>query len=845
MDAPKQSYGRTDTLPPIGVKPGSPEAKILKDLIYQRRLAIIQAFAKPLKLARFCRKIGAYGEDVDWPEDCKTTVHKIRQVIETQVANHLKEPVQTAIEPVDTGEYAKWYWCGPPEVAQEIAQLGFQLDPLNLGQQMPDGSIQPPVPLTLQQVAQYKQLSQQTPDIFDAQFICKLDDEYRSRAVQKMFDSDYRQANNGTGGDMWLRSRIYASTTEGWGLPLIERDPQTGQFLLGYNSIEQTYIAQESEIIALAPEMGVDLYLDLDECMAKYPQQAQAVIANQSWVNQQAMFPPNTQGIVPVQYRDQFKRPMVRKIVWWIRNQPIAEPMSVDHAIAGGHVGMTPGVQDGRQSNGVPVGEGNASMGMAQSDAQPAPTDQTGSIGNEANAQNGSLAGGGQGQDDQSVLAQQPQPDDQLQQPSSGNQVPASARLDGNARGPLPANQASDAGAPQTGQSGLILPTGEAVDPTHPLWPHNIRYVTRQVTIVSDDVVEDIELTAWPDPPLIHFRNSMVIGRAWSIGEPFYCKKLQDIITEVATAGSAHVHYESNPAREIIAPMFDWMQKEYGEAFVKPGKMIRVPPTEFQQNQNGCVRTIENAPFPDSSLKILDFANEMFNDTAGRPDALSGNAPTPGASGALVANLQAGAVEPLNFKAQDIAFGMERLARFMTYAALNFTPLDKWSDITSIPIPLMALVVDQAKRKPPNIKITVSSGAGAVINQKRANYVAWHNIRDPETNEPLVSAETTREEIGVDPQVEQRRNEMAKRAAMAMQTPQGPPPPSEAINFADLPPNGQVQMAQQAGIQLTEQDIAAKQQADQQAKQDQAQAKQAAGGRMGANNGSSNGNGAN
>lgn len=693
---PSQPYGRTDTLPPIGVRSGSPEAAILRDLIYQRRLACIQAFSKPLKLAKLCRKLGTWGQDIEFPEDCKTVVHKIRQVIETQVANHLKEPVQVTFEPKQSGEYARWYWCGPAEIAPEISAAGFPLSPLNLGGELNGQVIREPFPLSLQQVAMYKQLSESQPQIFDPQFICRLDDEYVSKASQKMFDDDWKETNNSTGGDLWLRSRVYASTVEGWMFPLVERDPQTMKFMLGFNNVDQTYIAQESEVIGLAPEAGIDLYIDLDESLAKYPDQAPATIKNQGWISQQSMWAPNNQGMVPVQYRDQFRRPMVRKLVWWIRNQNMPVPMGEQEAIDAGRVfNFNP--EFGQEFDDI-------SQGQPTGQAEP-------------------------------FLESQP--------------AQAQARLQ------------------------YTLADNTPTGATLPNWPKKNITVIRQVTIISDEVVEDVPVTKWPDIPLLQLRNSMVIGRSWSIGEPFYCVNLQDMITDIATSGKDHVKYNANPSKEMIGSLYDWMEKEIGEAFVVPGKTLRVPNQEFKENPNGVVRTIMPPPFPESSLKLLDVANGLLDETSGRTKALSGNSPSSDASGELVKALQSGAVEPLNFKAQDIAFMMERVARFYLHAELHDTPLQRWSDVTDIPLPLVSLVVKRAIKRSPGVKITVSSGAGMVMEQKRDRALLLNKTISPDDGLPLLDGKSTRDIQGLDSSAVARRSLESMRDRMQTMAPTG------------------------------------------------------------------------
>jgi hypothetical protein len=361
------AYGRSDTLPPIGESLNGPDAGNTVRLIYERRHAIINQLASPLRIAKACRRIVTWGEDTDVPNDCKTLVNKIRISCETQVANHLKEPAKVTIEGVESGEYASYYWCGPPEAAMELQQpvgvtdemgqpvademdptqqavaMAPMIDPLYLGAVMPDGTVQPPLPLPTPLVKQLQAMAQ--ADLIDPQFICRLDDEYTAKTIQKKFDEDWRTAK----AEKWMRSRVWANVIEGWQLPFYEFDQRTKKHLLHRNSIEQTYIDQSVEDIDDATEAGIDLYMDLEEALSLYPNQRDAILASNA-ANQGSMVAPATAGKVPVQFSGQFQRPMIRKIVWWIRNRPVGVAVAVAKGLVEQREVLDAGLAQGRVS---------------------------------------------------------------------------------------------------------------------------------------------------------------------------------------------------------------------------------------------------------------------------------------------------------------------------------------------------------------------------------------------------------------------------------------------------------------------------------------------------------------
>lgn len=728
------STARPDVLPPIGeAAPGSADEGRIVELIFARRQGIINVLSLPLRLAKTCRKYVAWGEDVDTPDETYTVVHKIRQAVETQVSNHLKEPVKATIDPVETGEYAKFYWAGPPEAAMDMQMLGIVIDPVYMGAVSPMGQFYPPQPLPANLVMQLKQMSQQYPDIVNPDYVCKLDDQYTAKTLQRKLDADWKTAKT----DKWLRSRVYANVVEGWQLPFIEYSPEMG-IILNRNSIFQTYIDQSVEDIDEAVEAGIDLYQDLDEALAKYPDQAEAILKDDV-ITQGTLYPIQTQGQLPTQYQGNFRRPMVRKLVWWMRNQPINVPMGEQEAIDGGHVQINPqgfdiGGRDGLDSE-APVQPTPITGDVLQ---QRAPATEVGDPETNAGQGNGGTADGDMAAD------QAPQSGLPIGQAEQGMQDPA-----------------------------YSLPDGMPVHPDHPQWPTKRQTRLRQISIINNSVVEDI-VCPWPDIPILHMRNTLIIGKPWGIGEPFYVKKLQDAYSNITDAAVKHVDYNANPAMEMHQGLKNAAEAEYGNAFVTPNKIIGIPP-EYWIDGKPLIRPILPPPFPESSIEIRNMLGEDFNEIAGRPDVTAGNTPTPDASGKMVALLQNAAAEPLNFKAQEITFAVEKLVELWLHAIVHFEDPAKIAEQLSMPLPLLMLILERAGRRPPNVQAMVSTGAGSVLERKRSQYLQWNQTTSPDDGMPLADGATTRGVLGLDPTAGPRRSlEAAKQTAMAMPQPSQP-----------------------------------------------------------------------
>lgn len=725
-----------DSLPPIGE---ATDAHV--NLIFARRQAIINALALPLQIASQCRRIYTWGEDTDIPSDCRTLVNKIQNAVHSQVASHLKEPAKATLEPVETGEYADWYWCGPPEAAAEVpmpmpvidpmsggmvedpmqpgsgqpamATVVTGLDPIYVGGVMPDGSVQTPVPLPMALVKYLQQLGQQ--DVIDPQHICRMNDEYTAKTMQKQLDEDWRK----TKVDKWLRSRVLANAIEGWSLPLYEFDTRTKQHLLRRNSITQTYIDQSCEEIDDAVEAGIDLYLDLDEAIALYPEHRDALLLNRVG---NSMATPGTGGLVPVNFGGTFERPMVIKVVWWIRQQPVG----INAAVEAGLVEAREVIDESSLLAAEGVRGGAVRVGAAG--------DQDGATGTT----DGPEAGGSE-----TVEAHPAE---------GGAELPS-----------MPEGIGS--GAPQVAtRLGYFLPASNTeVTPASPDWPVAIR----QISIVGNTLIEDL-VCPFPDLPILHMRNVPVVNRPWGIGEPFGTKNLQDAYSNITTDAVKNADFGAYPIVTMPQALKAQLEMETGKAFVEPGQVFGLP-DPWDKLPQPPIHIIAPPPFPESSANVREMIKEDFEQLSGRPGIKSGESPAPNASGALVANLLSAADEPLNFKAQEISYLVEKLAGLMLFSILTFKTRRDIAKCVSVPEPLLELVLQRAREREMNVKVTISTGAGAVIQHKRAEYVAYNQTVDPATRLPLVSGQTTREVIGVDPTVEERRNQEAVRnAAMTL-----------------------------------------------------------------------------
>jgi hypothetical protein len=158
--------------------------------------------------------------------------------------------------------------------------------------------------------------------------------------------------------------------------------------------------------------------------------------------------------------------------------------------------------------------------------------------------------------------------------------------------------------------------------------------------------------------------------------------------------------------------------------------------------------------------------NQDFNEVAGRPDVLQGISPGAQDSGKKIEQLTANATEPLNFKAQEIAYCVEKLANLMLYAILHYQDPNDIAQQLSMPLPLLLLVLQRASQRPPNIKVTISTGGGSVLERKRAQAVQWNQLMSPDDGLPLLDGTRTRNRLHGEADSSVRQSIQARKQAM-------------------------------------------------------------------------------
>lgn len=242
-------------------------------------------------------------------------------------------------------------------------------------------------------------------------------------------------------------------------------------------------------------------------------------------------------------------------------------------------------------------------------------------------------------------------------------------------------------------------------------------------------------------------------------------------------------------------------------------------------------------------LNMITFINEKIQETNGNYDSSQGKEPVRVTTASGIAQLNEKSESRKVTKKAGRTEGYKRLAQLLDWTALEFYNQDR-------EILIGVGKKDEAQQgQQQNERMTFNRDNHATTGANGQPYfpkvdvsiVAGDGIRKSkaftlQATQELAQTPVTPENIGIImSQVELLdlpnkdiikqtmlaavHQQMEQRQAVSQPQPQQPPPPkspSESITFKDLPPNGKIQLAQQAGIQLTPQDFVPEIQADMQ-----------------------------
>lgn len=682
--------------------------------------------------------IYTYGKDPK-PADDELVIHDIQNAIIAATDIQTKEPPTATLEPVETGETPQYFWAGPDWLGISLGLTPDQVSPWadpndpGLFVDPPAPTLHPPQPLDPNvgdELVSFASMGQPLPFpspltglpvMLKEDWIVAVNDELVAETYQSVFDVLWARVQM----DRRIRSNLLWTNIFGWTFWLYEWDDDRRVPVVRPMPARQVAIDPTVEDIGDAQYVIIDLWLDADEAKALYPALAQQIDENAR--TGQPLDPQEAEGNWGQAFDREFERPGVTMRVAWLRNQPV--PLDAETAVGMGLVEAVEVPDEAAGAAEMEAADELAGMMEESSDEQ-----QMGTGGGVADVEHGGLGGDGNPE-----AAAEP-----ISEPNgAGGLVPS-----------LPTRLA-------------YLIDGEEVTPVinedghtriHPRWP--VRRVIRQVTSILNAVIDDRECEHH-DIPILHNVNIPVPGKPYGMGEPFRLEKIQNANSEVVASMVGNAEQFKAPVQIQPASVYEYLKKEYGQAYITPGKVLIVDDALLMQAGGKIDFTVDPPAMPPGLVQLHPILKGLITEQSGYSDVLQGRASS-NLSGRAIETLQTSAASMIGFKSQRTGDLVYRLARLMLHSIVTRMSAEEIGRIVSkYPGHILAAIHERARRMDWDVKVTVSSGNGAIRAQKqqsvRENFAAG-----------LVDEETAQEDLGIDAKQVRRRKEAMARRQLAM-----------------------------------------------------------------------------
>jgi hypothetical protein len=746
-----------------------------------------------------------FQEGTDVPVDDDTIVlYDIQNAAIAATDIQTKEPARSSLEPVERGESPICYWNGPPQAGFNL--FGLQVEQL---QDFPDpmtGQMQPPMPLTDEQADQIRQaidaggipsgppmvapgpdgqpVMQPAPMIpVKDDWLVEVNDQLIAEGYQILFDLYWQRSSI----DRRWRENVLQTNVDGWTFWIYQFDEDEQCYILKNLSVIQAYPdTQGCADVAEMTYFGVDWVLDRQAATRMYPHLADRI---EAWAT--TGYPRRPDGMTQFGQSDDryFRRGTVTMRVFWLRNQQcrytaqealerglVVQQEVPDEAQAGldeANTGIAPaGALDGASANGSGDGGRNEA-----SDLPAAPS-------------TGAAAGGAGEPDAEESQAHEQGEAPQVEEAEDGQQrsgvddTSNAGRDQSAARAAVPAapdSQTAPQGLAQPPtRTGLFHPqTGEEVDPDHPAWP--TYPCLRQITQLGNEIVDDRRCEFW-DIPIVHNVNIPIPQKPFGIGEPYRLWKLQKARSRAVQAKVENAEWFRAPVVAMSKSMAASLKDRYKDAHIKPGRTILVDDDLYKQ-LNGQIHTIIEPPGMPEALRELDKdLKDTIDDSSGYNEVLRGQPSSQVTSGKMLDSYQAAASSMIGFKSQRTGDMVQRFSHLALHDLVTRVPVAlKAQIVRKWPLHIWEEIDRQAQNIEWQIEVTIRSGNGASLTQKKNEAITLFNTRDPQTNKPVMSMQTLREKVALDSRQEERRTDQEARQGPGGASPAALPPAPPAM----------------------------------------------------------------
>ncbi len=698
-----------------------------------------------------------WGSDEEPDDSDEIVANPIQNAVIAGTDIQIKDPPQPTLEPVETGERPMYYWCGPPMYGLQMGlsetQVTPYLDPETQQINAPD----PIDPDTAEQIlAMAVPKGAAMPGQIHEEWIVGVDDRLVADVYQAVFNVHWERCD----ADFYIQDNLLDTNVQGTAFGLYQFDDANQRHVLKHLPIPQVHMDPTARDIQDAAYAGFDIPMDAAEAKLNFPDLAELIESKAVTGN-----PVRIDGLTrwgATHDRD-FKRRMVVFRVMWLRNQ--VRRLTKDEAVAQGLVDerqvmeakpLEAPAEDDLMQLAAAVEDRDALMGNAgfkeaagadadeeatltgeASNERPAATDDADEQPDAEGGDAGPAAGGGDPDATEAVGA-------------DAAAEPVDARPDGDAEGVLPAAAPAGNAVVLVARLACFLAgTDIEVTPESDSWPTMI--VTRQVTQLADQIVDDRE-SEFFDIPILHNVNIPLPGaRPFGLGEPLRLQGMQKAynrtLNYMVDSGDWHAH----PPAVISESMNASLPDEYKDSRAKPGITYIVPDAVYNQAK-GQIEVFQNPPpLSQAHTFLAAYLNQLLDQESGNSEVLQGRANSQIQSGRAIQMLQSAATSMIGFKSRRTGRMVKRLANLMLHSLVWRTGVDDIRKIVSkYPPHVMAAIHDRARQIEWNIRVVVQAGTGGVQMQKR-------QLAQMDLSVGAISMQSYREKASIDDRVEKQR----------------------------------------------------------------------------------------
>jgi hypothetical protein len=325
----------------------------------------------------------------------------------------------------------------------------------------------------------------------------------------------------------------------------------------------------------------------------------------------------------------------------------------------------------------------------------------------------------------------------------------------------------------ETGQPVLLLAgTGQPVTEGDPAWP--LRLGIRQMTMVDDQLAEDVECPHWDIPLITNVNIPTSETSPFGFGEPLRMKPLQQAESVMVDAMVMNARFAGYPVEWIPTSVADELPNKGKNAYVKPGQRYIIDDDLLRNLPNNSLIGIQQPPpMPPALAEVAGYVGEKFKEISGHTDVAQGIAPSATASGKMVELLQTAQSSITAFKAKRTNRVLKRIAMLTLHQIVwGMTVEDLEQIVSQYPRHVLDAFHTRWRLMEWNVKAEVQTGNGGPQMQKR-------QLATMDLQNRMISPQTYCEDTGRDYDLEQQRLTQYDQRQARLAALMGPPPGEE------------------------------------------------------------------